>query len=250
MPEKKEKLEIVFHPLRGDGTNLSMSSFSTTMEGFRKVASKFNCDDLSILSLTSNSPVTMCIEGEQFLSSLYGGLNYFQENREVPVEWSRSKIDAVLDFLNPVGKSIGALDMSLGGEHTLTLNSKYKADFENKIEPDFFAFGTVDGTLEAVNIHGKRNTVALYPTIGSSKVVLEFDDQYLDKIKELIGFYVEISGEMKYKWRDKYPHSGSIEKIEHVTEESLPTFSQMYGMAPNATGGIPAEDFIADIRSE
>ncbi len=250
MTDKKTQLAIVFHPLRGDGSNLSMSSFSTIIEGFRKVASKFNCTDLDILNLTSNSPVTMSIEGEQYLSSLYGGLYHFMDTREMPDDWNRGKIDSVLDFITPVGKTIGTLDFSLEGEKELVINSRYKADFENKIEPDFFALGTIDGTIEAINIHGRKNTVALYPTIGSNKIVLEFDDQYLDTIKNLIGFYVEISGEMKYKWRDKYPHSGTIEKIEPIVEENLPTFSEMYGMAPNATSGLPAEDFIAGIRSE
>ena len=40
------------------------------------------------------------------------------------------------------------------------------------------------------------------------------------------------------------------EKIDHIEEDNLPTFSQLYGMAPNATNGLPAEDFIAKIRSE
>lgn len=31
-------------------------------------------------------------------------------------------------------------------------------------------------------------------------------------------------------------------------EQNLPTFKDMYDMAPNATGGIPAEDFIANLR--
>jgi hypothetical protein len=32
-------------------------------------------------------------------------------------------------------------------------------------------------------------------------------------------------------------------------EEGLPTFKDIYGMAPNATGGLPAEDFIAKIST-
>jgi len=36
---------------------------------------------------------------------------------------------------------------------------------------------------------------------------------------------------------------------ETIDEDKLPTFSQLYGMAPNATGGLPAEDFIAKVRA-
>lgn len=250
---ENDQLSMVIHPLQGDSTNLAVSSFTTSVDALRKVASKFRCRDLRIVNVSSNSPVSLTVADAAAevpaLSMFFTGLEDFRDNGEIPGAWDRPIIDGVLELLAPVGKSVARF--SLSSDHKkIEIDTKYKVDFENKIQPDFAAVGTVDGMLEAVNIHGRKNTVALYPTIGNSKVVLEFDDQHLEKIKQLIGFYVEISGEMLYRWRDKYPYSGTISKIEHVNEDGLPTFKDLYGMAPNATKGVPAEDFIESIRSE
>ena len=253
MQLENDKLSMVIHPLQGDGTNLAVSSFTISVDALRKVASKFRCRDMRIVNLTSNSPVTLTVADAMpevpSLEIFFNGLMDFRDTGEIPTAWGRAIIDGILELLAPVGKSVARFSFT-NEQKKLEIDTKYKVDFENKIQDDFASVGTVDGMLEAVNIHGKKNTVALYPTIGNSKIILEFDDHHLARIKELIGYYVEISGEMIYRWRDKYPYSGAISSIEHVKEDGLPTFKDLFGMAPNATKGIPAEDFIAGIRSE
>lgn len=257
--EENKSLSMIIHPLKGDGVNLSLSSFSNSIDSFKKVAGKFHCNDLQIVKLTSNSPISLTVENAHnenapiYSGSLKGildGLVAFMDSGEIPLNWTRPTIDAVLDFLNPIGTSIGRFELFSNSEKKITLDLDYKTSFKNKIEDDFSSVGTVDGMLEAVNIHGRKNAVALYPVIGNDKIVLDFDDHHLEKIKQLIGFYVEIGGELIYRWRDKYPYRGTIESIEHIVEDGLPTFSDLYGMAKNATNGIPAEDFISGIRSE
>lgn len=253
MKLENDKLNIVIHPLQGETAHLAVSSFTTSVDALRKVAAKFRCRDMRIINLSSNSPVSLTVADASpevpSLGMLFSGLEDFKETGEIPGAWSRSIIDGILDLLAPVGKSVGHFSLS-SDKKEIQIDLKYKVKFENKIEPDFSAVGTVDGMLEAVNVHGRKNTLTLYPTIGNDKIVLEFDDQHLEQIKQLIGFYVEISGEMFYRWRDKYPYSGTVKNIEHIDEDSLPTLKDLYGMAPNATHGVPAEDFIAGIRSE
>ena len=249
MNDKTERLSMVFHPLRADECNLSVSSFSSSIEGLRKAVKKFDCDDLQIISLTTNSPVAMTVEGAPPLSQFYGGLKDFASSGKIPATWNREKIDAVLDFLNPVGKTVGALDVK-SGDDSITLNTQYRIEFEKSIEDDFYTVGTVDGTLEAINIHGKTNSLTIYPVIGKKRIICDFDKSFLDKIKNLIGLYVEISGEMRYRWRDKFPYKGIVSQIEAIEEDYLPTFADLYGIAPDATRSEPSEDFIARIRRE
>lgn len=245
---------MVIHPLQGDEASLSVSSFTTSVDALRKAAGKFSCKDMRIVSLSTNSPVTLTVEDAvpEFpaLHMFFEGLESFKKSGEIPAAWSRSKIDGVLDFLDPVGKSVGRFSLSSCNGREIEVDPQYKFNFKKKIESDFSSVGTVDGMLEAVNIHGKKNTATLYPTIGNDKIICEFDDRHLSSIKEMIGSYVEIRGEMMYRWRDKYPSGGRIDSIEHINEEGLPSFSDLYGMAPNATGGVPAEDFIARVRGE
>jgi hypothetical protein len=253
---ERETLSIVLHPLQGDDESLSVSSFITSVEALRKTAAKFHCKELKIKKLSSNSPISMTVEDAApescALSILLRGLNEFTNNGEIPESWSRPVIDSVLEFLSPIGKTIGRVSLSSNADKAqeIVLDVKYKVAFQSKIMTDFAAYGTIDGMLEAVNIHGKKNVLTLYPSIGHDKVSCDFPNEFLSQVKNLIGSYVEINGEMNYRWRDKYPHGGMVEKIERIDEDSLPSFSSLYGLAPNATKGIPAEKFIAGIRNE
>lgn len=249
MTEKIERLSVVFHPMQGDESSLSVSGFASGIDGLRKAARKFNCRNLTIVSLSSNSPVQMIVEGAGPLSAFHAGLSQFIKSGEIPEAWDRDKIDSVLDFLSPVGKSVGRLGL-VSDHKEIIISLEYKIDFKKSIEDDYFAVGTVDGMLDAVNIHGGKNTLTIYPHVGKTRITCEFDAAYLDQIKELIGSYIEIRGEMKYRWRDKYPYAGIVHEIGPVREDELPNFADLYGLAPNATKGVPAEEFIARIRSE
>ena len=57
MTEQAERLSMVFHPMQGDESSLSVSEFINGIDGLRKAAGKFNCRDLTIVSLSSNSQV-------------------------------------------------------------------------------------------------------------------------------------------------------------------------------------------------
>ncbi len=198
--------------------------------------------------ISNEPPEESVINGS--LSDLFAGLQEFFDAREIPSSWPRSTIDAIRSLLSPVGKSIAKFSLFSDQNKELMLDLDYKVDFENKIEGDFSSIGGVDGMLEAVNIHGKKNLLMLYPTIGKEKVSCEFDEKLLDQVKKAIGNYVEIKGELRYHWRDKFPHHAVISQVEIIDEERLSTFNQLFGMAPNATNGVPSEEFVARIRSE
>lgn len=41
-----------------------------------------------------------------------------------------------------------------------------------------------------------------------------------------------------------------VDHLEYVNEDDLPSFNDLHGMAPDATKGVPAEEFVANIRSQ
>lgn len=251
MSEKHERLSIKIHPLQGDDNDLSVSSFLATIEGFKKAAGCFSSKDLKIVEITKNSPVTITLEDETHgLRLLYDGMCEFMRDKVIPAHWGRSLIDSVVGLLSPVGRSISKFYLLGNQDEEIKLDISYKVDFQNQIGKDYFAYGTVDGMLEAVNIHGKKNALTLYPVVGKNKITCDFSESKFDEVRRLIGSYVEVSGEMKYLWRAKHPTHVKVDKITLIEEDHLPTFADLYGMAPNATKGVPSEDFIARIRGE
>ena len=119
---------------------------------------------------------------------------------------------------------------------------------ENVIEPDYTVEGTIDGMLEAVNIHGNRNQFVLYPVIGPTRVNCFFPDDMLDKVRPVLGKYAIVSGQLKYRWRENFPFEARASELEEANENEQPALSEIIGIAPNATGGERSEDFVRDIR--
>lgn len=102
--------------------------------------------------------------------------------------------------------------------------------------------------LEAVNIH-KKNTCVIYPQVGPKKINGVFSAADLLKIKDGIGRHVSVYGQLVFKERENYPHEIRIETIEiHPDDDELPTLTSFIGVAPDATGDIPTEDYIRKIR--
>ena len=93
-----DKLSMIIHPLQGDDASLTVSSFTTSVDSLRKVAGKLRCRDMRIISLTSNSPVTLTVADAMpevpSLGMLLNGLKDFKETGEIPLAWGRSVIDA------------------------------------------------------------------------------------------------------------------------------------------------------------
>src|SRR5690606_4181324 len=103
--------------------------------------------------------------------------------------------------------------------------------------------------LEAINVHGKQNTFALYPVVGASRISCKFDDALLGQVRPALGKYVVITGELKYRWREKFPYEAKANAIKVLDDwEDQPSFTEILGMAPNATGGVPAEEFARKAR--
>ena len=249
----RDNLTVVMHPLQGDDAYLTAGEFVKSLSAFRDTFIKLCDSEVSIVGLSINSPITVMFgEPENvggILGGFYDGLAEVTETKEAPLHWSRAIIDEVSTILKPIGKGIAKYEVACGDDKLL-LDISYKAKFAEIIKADQVSDGTIDGMLEAVNIHGGKNVLTLYPEVGQTKVSCHFPDEKLDAIKKFIGKYVEIHGRLKHKWREKYPHEVRVEHIEVIDEDNLPSFSDLMGLAPNATHGLPSEDFIASIRSE
>jgi hypothetical protein len=60
---------------------------------------------------------------------------------------------------------------------------------------------------------------------------------------------VRVDGTLRYKWLSPYPYAVTATDIEiYPPEDQLPTIMELRGIAPDATEGLKAEEFIEKIR--
>jgi hypothetical protein len=117
--------------------------------------------------------------------------------------------------------------------------------------PDVFESGSITGKIERLNIHAGQNVFTVYPTSKKPPLRCLFRKQLRNDVVAAVGKYVRVYGRLKYKLRDTNPYEMLAHEIELYPDESnLPSLSDLWGIAPNITGGKSSEDFIRDMRDE
>ena len=131
-----------------------------------------------------------------------------------------------------------------------TVDKQFKEKLEKILGPDEITYGAVSGRLEYVNVHNTRN-FRLYPPIGPRWLRGKFPDTLLPEIRKGLDRHVTIFGKLQFKGWDKHPYAIVAQSIDvHESEDELPTFNDLKGIAPNLTRDILSSDWVRKIRDE
>ena len=123
-----------------------------------------------------------------------------------------------------------------------------EANIDSILGEDITSEGSMEGFLELVNVH-RQNNFYIYPTITPTRVACIFPLEMLPKVGQGLKRYVSVSGLMRYKKIEVYPHQIDVREIEiYPKENELPSLASLRGMAPNATGNLDAVTFVRRLR--
>ena len=82
-------------------------------------------------------------------------------------------------------------------------------------------------------------------------VACHFRSDLRDLAISALGAEVAVTGLLKYRSGEPFPYAINIDEIEvYPPENELPTIDDLRGLAPDATGDVPSEKFIADRRDD
>jgi hypothetical protein len=253
---RSDQVSVIIRPAGGDDHSLSAADFIKQVDALRQLLALAEARgaDARIVHLHMNSPATVVMEtiganeAPVDVSNFMAGLEAIAVGGEAPREFSRPVFDAFREFAAVVGKGVRSATIESQGR-TIVIDLEARKRIESVFGQDISSGGSVDGMLEAINVHGQRNTFALYPIVGASRITCKFDDQLLAKVRPALGRYVVIEGELKYRWREKFPYEAKAHKIEILDDwDAQPSFVEMVGSAPEATGGLPSEEFTRKVR--
>ena len=111
------------------------------------------------------------------------------------------------------------------------LTTRLIANVEQVLGEDERSVGTVEGALEAVNVHGQSSKFNVYDALTGSKVECHFTASVtLDDLRPAIGRRVAVRGLIRSR-PDGRPVSIDAEEL-HVfpAEEELPSPEDVYGI--------------------
>jgi hypothetical protein len=247
------RVSLTIHPSGGDDQPLNASDFLKQVDSLRQLLtmSAAGGEEPRILRLQMNSPATVVLEAaaRNDIGPFFNGLREIALKGTAPEVFDRPVFEAFRDFAGVIGRGVRTAVLETY-DYQIEIDVAARRNIESVFGADTSSEGTVDGMLEAINIHSKTNTFALYPVVGAARVNCKFSDEMLPLVKPALGKYVVIQGELKFRWRERYPHEARAVKIEILPDwDEQPKFEDILGMAPLATGKVPSEEFVRNIRS-
>ncbi|WP_230959441.1 hypothetical protein, partial [Erythrobacter donghaensis] len=247
--ERSNTVSVVITPAGEDKARLSASDFIRQVDALRELIVLSGISQGStpqITRLEMNSPALVVFEADANsarFNRFFADIAQVAHDGTAPQLLNRGAFDVLKEFSAPVGRGITDARIRCG-DFEIIIDIAARKRIESVFGNDDSSEGTIDGMLEAINVHGKKNVFALYPVVGAKRVTCIFEDNLLHKVRPALGKYVEIKGELKYRWREKFPYEAFALDLSILPEwDDQPSFEEILGMAPGAANGMPAEEF-------
>jgi hypothetical protein len=173
-----------------------------------------------------------------------------QDDIDVFGDRGRDVLEALQSLSEPVGKKIKSAALSFD-TFQIGLTQELQHRIGVALAPEETSSGTIEGRLEAINLHDEANIFHIYPAVGPAKVKGRFPTTLREKAIMAVDRNVLVTGIVKYKLKAPYPHEIEVQEFKVLPrDEELPKMADLYGIAPNATNGVPSEMFVKLARND
>jgi hypothetical protein len=215
-----------------------------------------------VIDLTHSSPSTVRIEAvahrkenqqipRRIIRRFSTSLRMIQRRHRAPRDFDLDALEAFRNIGNPLNKHIRKVTITEDEKHRkAAINQDYDNALKRIIGYDQKERGSMMGKMEALNVHLNNNTFIIFPTVGPKKVTCKFRGDLRDTVLKYAGSYVRADGLIISKSQSKFPHAMEVTMLEAFPAAEATRLSDIRGLAPNATGGIRAEEFIRNLRDE
>lgn len=141
--------------------------------------------------------------------------------------------------------------ISFSDDETIIFDEDFSKNIDNFLKGNDDCFSSYEGELEQINLHNGINCFYIYPYGLPEKIRCNFSQELSDNAIDGIGRKVCISGQAIYTNNQNFPHLINVKQIEvYPLENDLPDWNDLLGIAPNATGDLYSEQFIANLRDD
>jgi hypothetical protein len=161
---------------------------------------------------------------------------------EVPV------LVAYRDLTTPIEKRAIEVEIQ-SANHSVRIDRRFRDILDQIIGADEISYGSLSGTIEAINLHDQKKRFWLYPTVGPTRVFGRFRNKDRRRFAAAVDKYVTVYGRLRYKTWDKYPYAIFADDVT-VHDTDVPTLYDLKGVSPDATGDLTTQEYIDRVRDE
>jgi hypothetical protein len=159
----------------------------------------------------------------------------------------------ILESLKSLGTDVGKKLKSIGlviNQKEFDITPSFSKTIEGALERVESCIGTVEGSLEQINVRGPKKHFTIYPEIGPKQVRCIFPEHLHQEAIKSIERKVEVSGVLRFKPGQPFPHEILVQDITVQSEdEETPTFEKLLGIA-QIEDVRSSEDIVRDDRNE
>ena len=184
----------------------------------------------------------------EITNRFYGEWKNISDKGEVAIDVDTKTIEAFEKLIAPLGKDFESSTLVADG-YEVKLNDDTKRVLQTTLASEMSSYGTVEGKLEAINLHNNANQFRIYPLVGAHVITCKFKKNLRAIAKKSLDNYISVTGLLHYKSRDKFPYRIEVDKIVvYPPPEKLPHIADLRGVAPNATGDMSSTEFVGRLR--
>lgn len=140
-----------------------------------------------------------------------------------------SSLEALRALAPSEKRGVSSAKLSISNSK-VSLDQKFLTNIESLIEGEEMSIGSVEGKLEALNLHGEIPSFWIYPRIGAKKINCQFPKELKHEVISCLETDVRIYGEKFYRQKSNFPHSIKVESIEKMSGECV--WEELRGLVP------------------
>ena len=260
-----DRVELVIEGLPEDDGRVRLNAFMSQLQSLGAILSLLDRESnegragsmFQIAGLSYSSPVRVVLEPKQLSAQPYTGgavvarlgwLAHTLAADESLTGFDADLLESVRALGRLVGRAVKSTTLIFAGI-ALDLTPQIAARVDAALAVADECDGSVEGMLEQINVHRGANTFHIYPDVGPRKVTCHFPPRLYEEAVSAVGRRVEVFGTLSYRAAAPFPHQVSVSAIEVFPPGSeLPDWEDLQGRAPDATGALPSEAFVRELR--
>lgn len=260
-----DRIEIVIEGLPQNAGRVRLSTFMAQLQSLNAAISRIDREFNSgkpgsvfeIVAMSYNSPYRVALQTTPSDTNGHIAHQIFEGFKAVTAaiisgdnldEFDAELLADIKSLAKPVGKTVKQTTVFLNGD-AVEFGPEICSRVDIALATGDECEGALDGMLEQINLHQGANTFHIYPDIGAKKVTCHFPSALYDDAVFALGRRVQVFGLLRYRVGAPFPHQITVSSIDvFPNQDELPSWDDLRGRAPDATGALSSEAFIRELR--
>lgn len=194
-----------------------------------------------VSELSKRSPATVVLEGratngtvspstiQEVAGATASGLKALQEGAAWPPHFTEEALEKAKRLGDLIGDRVSELSVR-DGDAPVTVTRQVSVNVDELIAPRLRSLGTVEGRLEAINIHATTPYATVYDMLNGHPVRAHFGRRMLSQVTAVFGKRVAVFGDIQSRPTGER-YSITIRRIEALPDQAdLPDPGQARGI--------------------